>query len=180
MGKKLIFTSILTFIVLSITVNAQQKKYPLIQSGGAMYEVPEAVPMADTKMKYKVIVELSKPADKPDSVNASLDKLTRLVNLHIAAGIPKENIDVVGVIHFLGTPMVLDDEAYQKKFGMVNPNTKLINELAANGVKFYVCGQSLRARKLADEKRNPNIKVAQSALLVLTTLQLKGYAVINP
>lgn len=176
--KKLIILTL--FCIVGNLTFAQKKIYPLIKSGGGMFEVPEATSVADKKMKYKLIVDLSKASDKPDSVNASLDKLARLVNAHIEAGIPKENIDVIGVFHFLGTPVILEDEAYKKKFGMANPNTALINELAKNGVRFFVCGQSLRARKLVDDKRNENIKVAQSALITFSTFQSKGYALILP
>lgn len=176
--KKLI---ILTLLCLSGNLSfAQKKVFPLIKSGGGMFEVPEATPVVDKKMQYKIIVDLSKASDKPDSVNSALDKLARLVNAHIEAGVPKENLSVIGVIHFLGTPIILEDEAYKKKFGMANPNTALINELGKNGVRFYVCGQSLRARKLVDEKRNENIKVAQSALITFSTFQNMGYALILP
>ena len=65
-----------------------------------------------------------------------------------------------------------------KKFNCPNPNTALINELAANGVKFFICGQSLRARKLTDEKRNPNFKVYLSAMLAISTYQLKGFVMV--
>ncbi len=145
-----------------------------------MFEVPEATPMADKSMKYKIIVDLSKGSVKPDSVNDGIEKLARLVNMHLDAGIPKENLDVVGVFHFLGTPNIMTDEAYKKKYGINNPNTLIINELAKHGVKFYVCGQSLRARKLTDEPRNENIKVALSAMLTFSTLQGKGYSMILP
>lgn len=176
--KKLIILSLLCFSV-SLTF-AQKKIYPLIKSGGGMFEVPEATPVVDKKMKYKLILDLSKASDKPDSVNSALDKLARLVNAHIEAGVPKENLSVIGVIHFLATPMILEDEAYKKKFGISNPNTALLNELGKNGVRFFVCGQSLRARKLVDEKRNENIKVAQSALITFSTFQSKGYSLILP
>ena len=157
-----------------------QKKYPFIKSGGSMFEVPEAEPIADKQMKYKVLYEISKGADKPDTINATLDKLARLVNLHLSAGIPKQNLDVVAVVHFLGTPLILSDEAYKKKYGVNNPNTALINELTANGVKIYICGQSLYMRKMEKEPRNPNIKVTLSAMLLMTTLQSKGYAMVIP
>lgn len=176
--KKLII--LILFCLAGSLSFAQKKVYPLIKSGGGIFEVPEATSVVDKKMKYKLIVDLSKASDKPDSVNASLDKLARLVNAHIEAGIPKENIDIIGVFHFLGTPIILEDEAYKKKFGMANPNTALINELSKNGVRFFVCGQSLRARKLVDEKRNESIKVAQSALITFSTFQNKGYALILP
>jgi intracellular sulfur oxidation DsrE/DsrF family protein len=167
------------FFAVNITF-AQQRKFPLIKNGGGIFEVPEASPVVDKKMKYKIIVDLSKASDKPDSVNSSIDKLARLVNSHIEEGVPKENLSIVAVFHFLGTANILTDEGYQKKFGMKNPNTLLINELAKNGVRFYVCGQSLRARKLTDEPRNENIKVAQSALITFSTFQNMGYALILP
>lgn len=167
------------FFLISFGSQAQ-KKYPFIKSGGSMFEVPEAEPIADKKMKYKVLYEISKGADKPDTVNATLDKLARLVNLHLSAGIPKENLDVVAIVHFLGTPLILSDEAYKKKYGVNNPNTPLINELTANGVKIYICGQSLYMRKMEKEPRNPNIKVTLSAMLLMTTLQSKGYVMVIP
>lgn len=178
---RLVFCFLMTIAFgASMSSYAQKKVFPVIKTGGGMFEVPEAEPIADKKMKYKVLYEISKGADKPDSINSTLDKLARLVNLHLSAGIPKQNLDVVAVIHFQGTPLILTDEAYKKKFGVPNPNTALINELADNGVKFYICGQSLYMRKFDKEPRNPNIKVTLSAMLLMTTLQSKGYVPIIP
>ena len=172
MKKVLFILCIFSFLA---NINAQERKFPLIKNGGGVYDIPEAVPVADAKMKYKILVEFSTLAIKPDSVHQSIDKLARMVNLHIAAGIPKENLAIVAVFHNAATPNILSDEAYQKKFNVPNPNTALMNELAENGVQFFICGQSLRIRKLTDEKRNPNIKVTLSAMVLLSTLQLKGF-----
>jgi intracellular sulfur oxidation DsrE/DsrF family protein len=60
-----------------------------------------------------------------------------------------------------------------------NPNTEVINKLGENGVKFYVCGQSLRMRKLVDYKRNSNIRVAHGALLALSHFQSQGYSLMT-
>lgn len=174
--KKTIFFTLLT--ALSFNMQAQQQQYPVIKNGGAIFDVPEAESIADTKMAYKVVSEISTAAEKPDTINPTLDKLARLVNLHRHAGISAANLDIAIVIHFNATPIILSDEAYKKKFGVPNPNTTLINEMAQNGVKFYICGQSLYKRKLINEARNPNIKVILSAMLGLTTFQMKGYALI--
>jgi predicted peroxiredoxin len=174
-----IYFLLVGFLLISFAGQAQ-KKYPFIKSGGSMFDVPEAEPIADKQMKYKVLYEISKGADKPDTINSTLDKLARLVNLHLSAGIPKQNLDVVAVVHFLGTPLILSDEAYKKKYDVNNPNTTLINELAANGVKIYICGQSLYMRKMEKEPRNANIKVTLSAMLLMTTLQSKGYVMVIP
>ena len=173
------YTLLTVFSLLSFAGQAQ-KKFPFIKSGGSMFEVPEAEPIADKQMKYKVLYEISKGADKPDTVNSTLDKLARLVNLHLSAGIPKQNLDIAAVVHFMGTPLILSDEAYKKKYGVAKPNTALINELTANGVKIYICGQSLYMRKMENEARNPNIHVTLSAMLLMTTLQSKGYVMVIP
>ncbi len=170
---------LLGLLLLTAPTVAQTLVNPLIKTGGGMYAVPEAEPIADEAMTYKIVADLSRAADKPDSLNPGLDRLARLVNLHIAAGISKAKLDIVAVIHNVAGPVILSDEAYRKRFGMANPNTALINELAANGVKIYICGQTLYGRKLNKETRNPNIRVAKAALLVLTTLELKGYAPIS-
>ncbi len=172
--KKYLFFSLLC--LLSLKMTAQQTINPVIKDGGAMYEVPEAISIADATIPYKIISEITVAPEKPDSINPALDKLARLVNLHRYAGIAAKNLELVVVIHFNGTSMILSDEAYQKKFGMPNPNTRLINEMADNGVKFYVCGQSLYKRKMDKELRNPNIKPILSAMLGITTFQMKGYA----
>ena len=172
--KKCLFFSLIC--LLSIEMSAQQMQYPVIKNGGGIFDVPDAIPIADLTMPYKIVSEIAQGAEKPDSLNPALEKMARLVNLHRHAGVAAKNFELVIVIHFTATPLILSDEAYQKKFGVLNPNTALINEMAANGVKFYVCGQSLYKRKMVNEPRNPNIKPILSAMLGITTLQMKGYA----
>ena len=164
--KKIKFSLFTLAFLLGISnkMTAQDRVFPFLKTGGGMFNVPEAVPLADLKTKYKIMVDISTPATATDSVHQALDKLARLA--------------VVAVFHTGATPIILSDEAYQKKYKVPNPNTLLINELAANGVQLFVCGQSLRARKLVDEKRNVNIKVAQSALLALSTFQMKGFVLV--
>ncbi len=175
MKKCLFFT---LSCLLSLQITAQQTLNPVIKNGGGIFEVPEAVSIADVTIPYKIVSEITVGPEKPDSLNPGLEKLARLINLHSHAGVATKNLDLVVIIHFNGTTMILNDEAYKKKFGMPNPNTRLINEMADNGVKFYVCGQSLYKRKLDKEPRNPNIKPILSAMLGLSTLQMKGYVLI--
>lgn len=172
--KKCLFFSFLC--VFSIKLIAQEMQYPAVKSGGGIFAVPEAEDIGTWKQPYKIVTEISAGVDKRDSINPGLDRMARLVNLYTHAGVAKGNIDMYIMIHFTATPIILSDEAYQKKFGMPNPNTALINEMAQNGVKFYVCGQSLYKRKMNKEVRNPNIKVVLSAMYGITTLQMKGYA----
>jgi predicted peroxiredoxin len=167
---------VLAFLLLLCLKTAAQKQFhTVLKNGGAIYEVPEAEPIADLSMPYKMVFELFTNADKIDTIHPGLDKMARLVNLHRYAGVKKENFELAIFIHQTATPIVLSDEAHKKRYGVPNPNTRLINEMVNNGVKIYVCGQSLYKRKLAGETRNPNIKVVLSAMVGISTLLSKGY-----
>jgi intracellular sulfur oxidation DsrE/DsrF family protein len=52
----------------------------------------------------------------------------------------------------------------------------LIGQLKNNGVELIICGQTLADKKFELDWINPDMKVALSALIVLSTYQLKGYA----
>jgi intracellular sulfur oxidation DsrE/DsrF family protein len=171
MKKYLIISAL---CALSLTGLAQI--YPAIKNGGVIYNVPEAESVGEWKQPYKIVTEIMNGVDKRDSLNPGLERMARLVNLYRHAGVPSQNIDLVIMIHFTATPIILTDDAYRKRYGVPNPNTALINEMAANGVKFYVCGQSLYRRKFVNDPRNPSIKVVLSAMYGITTLQMQGYA----
>lgn len=158
---------------------AQTKEFPVIKNGGGVFPVPEAVAVADPALNYRIVGDLMVGPEKPQELNPGLDRVARLFNAYAEAGIPADKIKMVVVVHFKGTPLILTDDAYNKQFGVANPNTALINELASKGVEFLICGQSLRMRGYTDTPRNPNIKVTHAAMIATTTYQLKGYAVLS-
>jgi intracellular sulfur oxidation DsrE/DsrF family protein len=163
----------------TVETQAQTKVFPEIKHGGGVFPVPEAVAVADAALEYKIVGDLMVGPEKPSELNPGLDRVARLFNAYSEAGIPADKIKMVVVVHFKGTPLILTDEAYQKEFKVPNPNTVLINELAEKGVKFFICGQSLRMRGYTDTPKNPNIQVTHAALIATTTYQLKGYAMLS-
>ena len=70
---------------------------------------------------------------------------------------------------------MLSDDAYQKKFGKKNPNTKVIDLLTQYGVKLFVCSQATAAWGIDEKSINIKIQRAFSGLSVLATYQLNGY-----
>ena len=170
---------VLGLFVMLHPVHAQTRENPVIKNGGGVFPVPEAAPVADASLNYKIVGDLMVGPEKPGELNPGLDRVARLFNAYSDAGIPASKISMVVVVHFKGTPLILSDEAYKKEFGVENPNTTLINELAGKGVQFFICGQSLRMRGFVETPRNPNIKVTHAALIATTTYQLKGYALLN-
>lgn len=163
-------------IILFIGVNAQTKVNPVIKKFGTVTEVPFSVENPDAKLDYKIVVEVSSDNAKPEAVHEFFDKVAAVVNLHALGGVQANKLHVVMVIHGLAAQYVVNNEGYQKKFGMDNPNIPLFRELQDAGVKLFVCGQSLNKRNIAKEVVIPEVKVALSAITTLTTYQLKGYS----
>ena len=73
----------------------------------------------------------------------------------------------------------MNNEAYKAKYKVDNPNLKIYQQLQTAGVKMFVCGQSLIAREVDRNKLVPEVKISVSMLTILTTYQLKGYAVLK-
>ncbi len=158
---------------------AQAKVNPVIKSYGAVYSVPDNWEKADKDRDYKILVDITDAADKPDTINVYLEAVATLINLHAVAGVSAKNMHVVVVFHKMGTLSILNNEAYQKRFKMDNPNLSMLTELHNAGVQFFVCGQNLYRGKLPETSIAPEVKVAVSALTTITTYQLRGYAMIN-
>ncbi len=157
-----------------------QRQFPEIDSFGGVFPIPEAEQLVDPSKKYKAVFDITAAAKhQTTEMNPGFESVARFINLHGLAGVKKENLEIVVVIHFQATPTILSDEAFMTEYKEKNPNTEVINKLGESGVKFYVCGQSLRMRKLVDYKKNSNIRVAHGALLALSHFQSLGYSLIT-
>ncbi len=170
---------IFLFIVMSVSVFSQSRINPVIKSYGGIFDIPYATEKPDPTLDYNIVIEIATPSDNPDSTNWALYNVSRLVNLHVMGGVPKEKLHVVLAIHGGAAFSVMNNKSYKEKYGVDNPTLKLFKELDQAGVKMFVCGQSLMARKIDHLKMVPEVKVATSALTTLTTYQLKGYAVLR-
>ena len=158
---------------------AQTKVNPVIRSYGQVYQIPTADHKPDPSIKYKILVELTENASKPDSLNEYLEALATLINLHAAEGVPKENIQMAVVMRKMATYGVFGNELYKEKFKCDNPNMQLLKELMDAGVEFYVCGQTMLKRNIDTKKLVQGTKIASSGLTAITTLQLKGYTMVK-
>ncbi len=174
--KKIITLFVLCFPLIGF---AQSKVSPVVKNFGGIFEIPYAEEKPDPTLDYKIIVEVVSNTEKYDSINWPLFNVARLINLHVMGGVPKEKIQVVVIIHGAAAMTVMNNEAYKARYGVDNPNLKLYQELQQAGIKMFVCGQSLIARKIDRLKMVPEVKIATSALTTLTTYQLKGYAMLR-
>lgn len=168
--------SVTIFIVLVCTVNAfaQKGANPIIKNYGTIYEIEGAID-PDSEIEYKIVVDLKTLQRDKESINPGLNNVARMLNLHGLGGVKAENLNVAVAIHGGATDVILNNEAYQKKYELDNPNLKLINELKEAGVELYVCGQSLLARNYEHDEVNSQVKIGLSMLTVVTTYMHKGY-----
>lgn len=132
----------------------------------------------DKSAHFKVAFDVAKGADK-GTINRQFDSLARFINMHVATGVPAENIRLALVVHGSATLDLLKDSAYLQKFGVANANQPLLEALMAHQVKVIVCGQSAAAHGYSNTDFLPGVEVALSAMSAHALLQQQGYT-LNP
>jgi intracellular sulfur oxidation DsrE/DsrF family protein len=130
-------------------------------------------------LEYKLAIDITDKISDSTQIMATLVEAARTYNLNIANGVPKKKLNMAIVIHGGAIQGILNDEAYQAKFGVPNPNTAVIKQMKKEGIKFYVCAQILAFRQVPEENINKEIDVAVSAKTALITLDQMGYTYIN-
>ena len=113
------------------------------------------------------------------SVNTGLVSVARYLNMHARNGVPVANMDIAVVAHGPALKTLLSDEAYQTRYGIDNPNSELLEKLDAAGVDLYLCGQSMTFGGFEKSELASPVKVALSAMTMLTVLQSDGYALLR-
>ena len=155
-----------------------QVEGPIIFNNGATYAIESPDFNVDTSLNYNIVFDITDMPDDPSQINRSINSIARFINMQVRNGMDLKNSNLVGVIHSKAIYSILNDRSYNLRYQMDNPNAQLLQELSRNGVQFMVCGQSIYARNLNEEMLSQEIKIALSAMTVLATLQLKGYAFI--
>ena len=155
-------------------------EYPLIKAGDFSGIIPVQNPteIPDPNIEYRLLFELT--ANNPDSlakeINGGLSEIVRIINLHVASGIPLKKIIPVIVVHGMALQTIIKNEIYQKKFKIDNPNIPVVYDLIKKtGAKFIACGQAIAYFDFNREDFLPDIKISLTAQTVLSGYQLKGY-----
>lgn len=149
---------------------------PTVPGYGRIHYKSEYAYQPDPDQTYKIVFSLGKPGAKPDEVSPSLDHIARTVNLYVAAGVPVSHLKFVGIASGAATPLALDNAHYRAKFGVDNPNLKLIKLLRKNGVDIAVCAQAVAEHGFKYDWVSSDVTLALSGLTTVTTLEHKGYS----
>lgn len=160
-------------------LNAQPMLHPAIKNFGAMYDVPFGKDKPDPSLEYKIIVDMGEKMEAPGVLYNPLEHISRMYNLHIYGGIPKEKLHVAVAIWGPSISVVMDNEAYKKKYGVDNPNLQIIREMKEAGIHIYACGQSVSKFGIDPVHVNPDVEISVSRFTTVSTHQMKGYAVFH-
>ena len=157
-------------------VQGQTKLNPVIKDYGTLFDVPFATDKPDPSRQYKIIVEAAATNEKPEELYAPFEHISRMYNLHVYAGVPQKNLQVEMVVFGPSVAVVLNNDAYKKKFGVDNPNLKVIEEMTKAGIQIHACGQSVMLTGIDPATVNPNIDIVVSRFTTVSDRQMKGYA----
>lgn len=154
--------------------------FPVIKAGtwSGVLPVADADEIPDPSINYKLLFELVLPtkANESKDINHGITEICRLLNLHVASGIPLKKITPVIVVHGSALFAFYNNDYYQKKFKTDNPNIAIIEELVKKtGARFIACGQAMQFLEIQHSELIPQMKVSITAQTVLSHYQLKGY-----
>lgn len=176
------FLAIIFLTILYNTCIAQNTKSgygPVFNDIGPTFKVEDADLVPDSNAILKAVFDIDYMPKDSLASNSLISSLHRYLNMHVNNGVKESNISLAFVLHGASTKDGMTDIAYKKKYGIKNPNTHLIKTLAEHGVDMYICGQSASYAGISKSELLPEIKLALSAMTVLTIYQAEGYSLIK-
>lgn len=179
--KIAILLAVSVCLALSGTAFAARKPvpFPMIQGYGTVKPLPSASPTINKYWVYKVVFDVRNGGD-PAKVNSGLDEVAATVNAFASAGVPKNNLRFVVVIHGNATPIVLADGSYKTRYHVSNPNLDLIKKLTAAGVQLLVDGQSMIAHQIQGGEISSKVDVTLSAATTIVIYEQHKYRLYTP
>jgi intracellular sulfur oxidation DsrE/DsrF family protein len=128
---------------------------------------------------YKAIYDATKAPKDPSQILPALNMAGSELDALEVCDIPLSDAKFVIVFHGAAINGILDNSHYKEKYGIDNPNLKVLTELRKTGVLLFVCGQNLLAENIDPKILSPDVAVASDALIVLMTFQNEGYALMS-
>lgn len=165
------------FIVLNCS--AQTGSSPVISQADGFIIIPNAQMPPDKNRIYRAVYDATKAPKDSSQLLPALNMAGSELNALGVSKIPLSHAKFVIVFHGAALNGILDDAHYKAKFGIANPNLKVLSELKKAGVQLFVCGQNLLAENIDSKIISPDVAVASDALIVLMAYQNDGYALMS-
>lgn len=145
---------------------------PIIEGYGGVAAVEDARLGGETQ--FKVAYDVAKAAE-PGKVNRRLETAARFLNMHGAAGVPAENMQLAIIVHGGAHKDLLKSTSGAD----ANPNAGLIAALVDAGVRIELCGQTAAYYGVSEADLLPGAVMSLSAMTSHALLQQDGYT-LNP
>ena len=151
-------------------------KIALVAAGVVMAASAQAV---DPSKKAKNGYNQQRVVYHVNNIHTAKGALRNVKNHLNALG--DENIEVIVVTHSSGAFAMVDGAMGKKnKKGKVYNHSAQIKGLADRGVKFTICANTIRGKKIPKDKIDIHAEVIPSGVAHVAHLQQKGYLYVKP
>lgn len=153
--------------------------YPVLDAGLTSGVLPVADPteIPDPSIEYKLLFDFGdvNPDSAVKEINSGLVEVARVINLHVASGIPVKKLKPVVVVHGGAVRILANNDYYNRYYQIDNPNIGLLHSLDSLGVRVIGCGQALGSVGIQQASLLPHVKVAVTAQVALSSYASRGY-----
>lgn len=156
-------------------ISARTTTGPVIADYGPVYDIPDSAFQLSKDQTHKVLFDVAGGKLDRNALNRKLETVARFLNMHARNGVDPGKLKLAVIMHGGSTFTALSDAAYQKCFGMDNPNTALIKALHEAGVELWLCGQSAGFNQVKADELSNQVGLAISAMTVMVELHSRGY-----
>ncbi|WP_326521314.1 DsrE family protein [Parerythrobacter aestuarii] len=163
---------------------AQQADMTAFQTGPVFADFGPHAPVAGIDQlpadsQFAIAFDVATPA-ADGGRNRGFESAARFINMHVAHGVPEENIRIAVVVHGKAVMDLLRDGAWTAK-GLegTNGSGAMVRSMLDHDVRFIVCGQSAAAYGVTRDDLIPGVEMALSAMTAHAVLQGEGFTV-NP
>lgn len=174
--------ALLTALLLSAPALAQSR-----EGFGPGPVLPDVGPIAPVESdlalpkgaKFKIAFDLHSRAE-PGALSRQIETAARTLNMHVAAGVPQKDVQIVLIAHGPAAQDLLNPESYAKRTdGKANGSLDAVKKLLGAGVEIYLCGQTAMGQKITKADLIPGVKMSLSAITAHAVYQQRGYT-LNP
>jgi intracellular sulfur oxidation DsrE/DsrF family protein len=142
---------------------------PVFEDFGPHAPVPDAKPIASLE-RFQIAFDVARKAED-GARNRGFESAARFINMHVAAGVLEDRIDLVVVVH--------GSAVHDLVSGEDNGSEAMVRAMLDHGVRFVVCGQSAAAYGVTGDALIEGVEMELSAMTAHALLQQDGYTV-NP
>ncbi|WP_190808850.1 DsrE family protein [Flagellimonas sp. S3867] len=168
-----------TFFNNHILFSQNPQAGPIITDFGKVHKIDNPDFKTNANEEFKVVFDIMNSPESHTEVNKTIETAARFLNMHAQSGVPKSQLKVALVVHNKASKDIIQNEAYQKRYGVSNPNYNLVKDLMDAGVEVILCGQSSRSRNFPKNELIPGAKISLSAMTALIQLQNEDYQLIK-